>query len=1114
MVSENDFHQFNNETPIIANTNMAQQLVIIDKPGKSGKEVQDTTIAVNSELKLYAAIFNNGKYKSEAYVDWFWADTSQISNNPHDTTFYLGSGSSIIFKSSQADTGFIFVKELPNAPGDSTGLIRIIYGERLAFGPIQSSDSLITRGQKNILVSYSVENIGNFTSIIQEANLVISNRNSQNVTNQYQINRIDTTTLIPIGVTKKFEFLVDVKVDADIGLCFIDAALMSRDSFYTNIEAKHRWQVQTPPQLNIDRIAAQIEVVFPGQDDIYVAMHVSNRGSASVHNINADLTFWRNGQEVTGEYEYKLAETNPQIIKGDSSARIDFIVNVKPSATLGTIVINGKISATDINSGSSYSDEGADLPASWLVTFTSAQVGIISTRIKCPNRTNDGNGEVNVNQNFSIEVAVKNLGTVAVENIGVTLVSDGNSIFRSDTSQSIASLFTNQIDTVKYELVANAESIPFIENFSTRIDSASTVSGGTANISAAVDSIASLKITYPAELSLHLDTNYMQVALNQIFNIVGSIWNLPERAGYDSTGILSIQLPEGYVLLSGNNSQRFKENESVIWEVRSPSSPGGPDSILVYVSHIPRDKNDPTKYAVITVDSAILVVERLAAFVEITDVTVIDPVGATDDTVSTEQGFSVCAKFNYQKVENIFAKLFESSAFSILDNQIKYLDGDSVTWNLKASQFSDGIPDKIIIQAWGTVENDTTKIYSSPDSSLEIQTVSKANLKVTAQIISPPSALQGRISPGLIFQIKGEIINLGDADFYRNCTLLIDVQDRSSFSVISDTVMSVENGSAIWTIQASNNMDITPKIIKIKIHEIPFDENSNQQVFVDSENRITDIQVFTGVAVAQLMIRKLPEIAPKAIAPGITEIMMGIEFSNLMNDAGFLIRIDALKFDIENKQNDLITPSSVISGFRIINDEFIIGEMAEFLQNPIEVPLDYPITLDAQENQRIFIEVDCRENLSQQFQINMKDTSYFSIGSLLDVLTVDELKNPTIIFNLRSHCPIIIENDLMQSFFNYPNPFGNSERKQTRFVYYLRQDSDIQLEIYTLIGELVWHRSYSKYEPQGKKGLHKENEIIWDGKNSKGNKVLNGVYIAKIKTSQGESAMTKVAVIK
>ena len=39
-------------------------------------------------------------------------------------------------------------------------------------------------------------------------------------------------------------------------------------------------------------------------------------------------------------------------------------------------------------------------------------------------------------------------------------------------------------------------------------------------------------------------------------------------------------------------------------------------------------------------------------------------------------------------------------------------------------------------------------------------------------------------------------------------------------------------------------------------------------------------------------------------------------------------------------------------------------------------------------------------------------------------------------------------------------------------------------------------------------------DIVWNGENLDGQTVLNGVYIAFIKTGYGESALTKVAVVK
>ncbi|MCU0644019.1 MAG: hypothetical protein MUC94_07125 [bacterium] len=675
--------------------NLAQQILIIDSPGKKGKEFQDTTIIVNTQLTLYAALYNNGKYKSEAKVDWFWADTSNIPANPQDTSIYLGAGSSIIFKPAKAGIGFIFVKDLPSAPGDTTGTIRIIYSEKLIISPAYSSHSTITQGQQNIFASFQVENIGNFPSRIQEANLQFIDTDSQIITNQYTVHRIDTITIIQPGETKQFEFLVDAHSTANTGLVFIDAQLMTGEAFYNNIEPKHRWQVQIPPLLNIDLIDPLVEEVFPGQEDVLVLMYVSNKGGASVKELNASLTFWRNGQEVSEEYEVAMIENNPQFIKGDSSAQISLIVRVMPSATSGAIVINGRISGLDINTNIPYSDDSADLQASWSVTQqTLAQVGIISTRIFCPNADASGNGEININQNYEVEVVVRNQGTQDVQEINVRLSTDGQSRFLTDPSQVIPLLIKDQTDTVTYQLAAFAGSIPAIENFISNIDSASSVGGEKAKINEAFDSMAQVKILYPANLLVTVETGFVESPVRATFDVTATVNHSPENASFDSTGRLSITLPQDYELISEKLVQPFKDNERVTWKIRSTAIPNSTDTILVYISQIPHDKNNPDQLAQVSVGSAFLTVKTLDTFIEIADVAIIEPEGAVDDTISAGQLFLVRARMKSQLVENISAQIIPPVNFSVEDYAQKPLQADSVTWRLRSpnSNFSQKEP--------------------------------------------------------------------------------------------------------------------------------------------------------------------------------------------------------------------------------------------------------------------------------------------------------------------------------------------------------------------------------------------------------------------------------------
>jgi hypothetical protein len=117
-------------------------------------------------------------------------------------------------------------------------------------------------------------------------------------------------------------------------------------------------------------------------------------------------------------------------------------------------------------------------------------------------------------------------------------------------------------------------------------------------------------------------------------------------------------------------------------------------------------------------------------------------------------------------------------------------------------------------------------------------------------------------------------------------------------------------------------------------------------------------------------------------------------------------------------------------------------------------------------------------------------------------------------FRLESNLAVLFDAEPGNSFYNYPNPIQPKSRfdAATKFTYYLPEASDGELKIFTLLGELVWEKSFSAADPAGRQGAHKT-ELSWDGFNGMGKKVLNGVYIAILKTKFGK-AMTKVAVVK
>lgn len=1094
---------------------MVQRVLIVDSPGKKGKEFKDTTLVVSNELRLYASLYNNGKYKSEARVDWFWADTLSPNADIADSARYLGFGSSIQFKATKAAAGFIFVKNAPQqAIGDSTGLIRIVTREKLQISPISSSQSSVTQAQQNISVSFVVENLGDCSIVVQEANVQFRRSDSQVVSQQFSRYRCDSTTVIAPGQIGTFEFLVDVHPDADTGQIWLDPQLMSQEAYYDNIAPKFQWLVQAPPRLNIDRIEALVDEVAPGQDDILVVMQVSNAGGATVGDLLATLTFWHNGENVSSQYDVTMSEENPLTIAGNRHVSLQCLVRVHAEAAYGAVIINGKIAARDVNSGSWYADDGADLPAGWLVKQALLQVGIISTRVHCFHHDAFGNGLINLHQTFIVEVVVKNQGTDDLRQIGTTLTSDGESIFLTAAAQVIDLLPRFHSDTLQFHLQAQATTMPRVENFIARLDSATAITGAPATIVPAFDSLAQVKILYPAHLMLKLKPGSITAPINRIFDITAEVSHPPETSGCDSSGTLVIQLPANYGLVAGREEQSFAETSAVNWRIRAPAWPTGPDTIWVRINRRPHDKNNPADFAEIDQGVATVVATILAAYINITDVAIIEPKGAQDQILSSDQWFQVRARVQTQFVDNISIQLQALPLYPILDQPMKSLLADSACWLLRAPAETDRWRAPLCLSAYGTIQDDTTRIVAVLDSALWVQTIPRANLKVVAEIIDPPSAAHGQILPGLVFQIRGDVLNLGEAGVYGPCSLFLDVGTTANFKVLSDTIMSIDSRPAVWTIQAAEQLDAVPRILKVWLRDIPYDNNSDEEAFVSNENYVADVPVYMTPLNAQLMVRQLPNIGAKAISPGGAAKIMGIEFAYFNADPNFPMRIVGLKFDIEDNRGHLQAPQTVLAECRAINEQRVVGTTRSFSSNPIEIRLTEPIILEANQHQSVLIEGDYQEHLSRPFRLNLSHASYVEIQATVPVSIVDEFKNPVAILNICSPWPIIVNNDLHASFRNYPNPFGTPDRPRTHFIYFLSQDCDIELTIFTPIGELVYRRAFRASDPQGRRGLHQEDDLTWDGRNLKGQSVLNGVYIARIKTSTGETALSKVAFIK
>jgi hypothetical protein len=96
---------------------------------------------------------------------------------------------------------------------------------------------------------------------------------------------------------------------------------------------------------------------------------------------------------------------------------------------------------------------------------------------------------------------------------------------------------------------------------------------------------------------------------------------------------------------------------------------------------------------------------------------------------------------------------------------------------------------------------------------------------------------------------------------------------------------------------------------------------------------------------------------------------------------------------------------------------------------------------------------------------------------------------------------------------NGPNPF-NPNNEVTNIQYQLTKDADVDIYIYSISGERLWHRAFFEGMPGGVCGF---NSAPWNGINDFGEVVANGPYIAYLiakKDGKTVSAKIKMLVLK
>ena len=613
------------------------------------------------------------------------------------------------------------------------------------------------------------------------------------------------------------------------------------------------------------------------------------------------------------------------------------------------------------------------------------------------------------------------------------------------------------------------------------------------------------------------------VTTNQLVEIKAVVSNTGTAKVYGN-GFLEINLGATACMLADTSDdfiQKFVVDSAVTWTLKAPFIPMSLSNITVNYKledQFPFDVNTNKSAAFqenvpITIPLTTVYGGNLSVEAQI-----LGPSGALDNVLSTYQEFDVMSQVVSTNVKEVKTQMVLPDDFSFYPNVNPVQEGESAQWRIVAP--SDSVSKTILkIVAWGKdANNDTVNVYSDT-TKITLDILKRAETEVIAEIISPFEATDGVVSVNREFVVQAYLANHGQANFIDPFNLQLILPD--GYSTADNLKMNLSGGEvAQWQVNAPS-FGVSPKNIEIKVPPTggPRDENSTEEVHFWQENRSDYILITTTEKT--VTISKLPGKKTNVVVKGQPNVsLLGMALTNpAVDEKTSSVVLTGFSVTTKDKDgNDFLNPGGTISRMAICNynrPDIVYGEVTNFTSGAnVVINFSVPDTIFPGQTDSVDLVVTISEAPEHNdFMVAIaSDTSIFIREVGTNNTPAIELETATQGESFfESDFMVILSDNLKESFINYPNPFGDVTKPTTTITYYLKQDTKVDIKIYTIIGELVWTRSFTKNDPQGLQGMH---NVIWDARNDRGFKVLNGIYVVYLKTEGGEVVTTKAAVIK
>ncbi|MDQ7063441.1 MAG: hypothetical protein Q9P90_04250 [candidate division KSB1 bacterium] len=650
---------------------------------------------------------------------------------------------------------------------------------------------------------------------------------------------------------------------------------------------------------------------------------------------------------------------------------------------------------------------------------------------------------------------------------------------------------------------------------------------GTTGTSERVRSTDSLRVVLVSRALLELQAFISEpegardnsLTVGQRFTIRANLNNLG-TAGTIDTARVRLELGQTGITVTDTLEKPIDVNGFVEWQARAPESPAE-GAITVRLIQRPLDENSGQDVDVVSEISRFFVRTDTVGSLTVSAPVITGPDGALDNILSTGQPFTVQANLEWRHLRQVSAVLELPTGFFTEEARRNFADSDTratPSWIVRAPEDA-AAAQLLTIRVQAIDANNDSLTFETVSEPLQVEVVERASLRLSGAITRPVTATDGIVSVNQPFEITAMVLNEGQAPVVGESEVRIVLP--VGYSTEDTLVKRTENGVATWRVKAKNVPSTGIEQIRLVLEKLPKDGNSG----LDADVVVGEVEISIQTEPRLLRVSKNQARPSGPTGTGEQDVpMMSLIFENQGRELSSAMLLRGLTLLVFDLQGEPVAPNRVIQAIRVVRHgqpEMMFGERMQIpAENPVQVQLTpgdtllpgVPDTLD------VLVDLAGQSDVTgmQLRFASSADIDVIDLDSGEPVQVVDESGASGQEFAVASKASVITEADF-KNFYNYPNPFqpGDPPDRGTRFWYYLPSNSRVEFKILTLLGELVYQKTYEANSPQGQKGsrIPGYNDIFWDGRNGEGKVVLNGIYIAVLKTDFGV-VTTKVAVAK